>query len=303
MILALPVALGLTVSTPFVWRELLPPSTTIANLIELSEERLPAPGRVENDIRYDRSIFGSYYLDLYYPYDTNARSDLDLSAAPLVVFYHGGSWLRGDKITILVVDRFLSRMRGQGYYVAAVNYTTSPLRGLSGPIDQARGAIEWLVDNAERYGYSARQIGLYGVSAGGHIALMALAGGPLPDESIAWIFAECSPTDLVAMRDGDAFANSDGFRLFSERRLRRLSPITYVDAGLPPILLFHGDADKTVHVNQSRRYAERLRRHGARVDYVEWPGGDHAFLGFSDAVWFEQETIALEWFDRQFNSE
>ena len=62
-----------------------------------------------------------------------------------------------------------------------------------------------------------------------------------------------------------------------------------------PVLLFHGDADRTVHMDQSVNYAEALNAAGGEAELVVWPGGNHAFLNYSDEQWFTQETVALEW--------
>lgn len=300
MVLAFPLALAFAIGTPVVYRELFPPAETIEELVALSLAKpKPAPP-VHYDIVYRRSMLRSYCLDLYEPLDLpETTTDPPSADPPIVVFFHGGSWLRGDKVTILVIDRFLERMRRAGYFVAAVNYTTSPLRGLAGPIRNGTEALWWIIENAERYGYAPDHIGLYGVSAGGHVALMSAAIGEYPHGAIDWVFAECAPTDLVGMRSGDAFENSAGFRFFPERRLELLSPITYVDR-MPPVYIFHGDADETVHVNQSRRFVAALRDTGGEVRYLEWPGGDHAFLGYSDQIWYEQESIALDWFAAGF---
>lgn len=307
VLLAAPIALALAVGSPTVRNELLPPEETIARLIDASRAKPDPAPPVQDDLVYRRSLGGEYRLDLYEPLRQVSRDTVEVpgdcpvaAGPPIVLFFHGGSWLRGDKVTILVIDRFLRRLREAGYFVAAINYTTSPLRGLGGPVRNGIIATRWVVDNAERFGYAPDRLGLYGVSAGGHVALMVASTGGFAAGTIDWVFAECAPTDLVAMRDGEAFENSDAFRLFPEGRLRALSPVTYARADLPPVLLFHGDADETVHVNQSVRYARALREAGGEVDFVEWPGGDHAFLGFSDEVWYRQETVALEWFATQY---
>ena len=96
----------------------------VEDLIEKSESMPPAPGTVHTDLIFKSDLFSRKALDLYEP-----LTSYTAGRAPLVVFYHGGSWIYGDKITIRIIDRFLNRMRAQGYFVASVNYTTSLLCG------------------------------------------------------------------------------------------------------------------------------------------------------------------------------
>lgn len=288
------------VSLPAVQGLLTPTPKTIRSLVAESKAKGPVSGTVHLDLVYSSRLFRTYRLDLYEP-----LSD-DLPAAPLVVFFHGGSWIHGDKVTIRVIDRFLRRMREAGYFVAAVNYTTSIYRGLEGPIENAQTALRRLVAHSAEFGYDPQRIGLYGVSSGGHVALMLASriagnrdGGSLPTP--AFVFAECPPTDLVAMKRGDAFEHSGSFRVFREKRLSALSPINHVTPALPPVVLYHGEADRTVHIRQSERYAEALAAAGGEVELVRYPEGDHAFLNLPDEVWYRQETLALDYFESYFS--
>lgn len=274
----------------------LPMPGTVGELVRESEGKAPVDGVVHHDLVYKRARFGGHRLDLYEP-----LGSFEGRRSPLVIFFHGGSWIHGDKITIRVVDRFLERMRRAGYFVASVNYTTTVFRGLTGPVENAKAALRRLGEWADEYGYDRHNIGLYGVSAGGHVALMAASTmDEREDFSLAFVFAECAPTDLVGMRDGEAFEHSVVFRAFPERKLRSLSPITHVNDRLPPVLLYHGGRDRTVDVRQSERYADVLQEAGLPVDLVIYPEGDHAFLNLSDETWFEQETRGLAWFEKQF---
>jgi acetyl esterase/lipase len=291
---AIPFALLLGASLSPAQALYLPSPELVRRLVAESEAKPAVEPPVYEDVVYRRSLFGAQRLDVYGP--TGAAD----SGAPVVVFFHGGSWIQGDKVTIRVVDRFLSRMRGAGYFVVAVNYTTSIARGLTGPVENARRAVRWVARHADEYGWDAHSIGLYGVSAGGHVALMAASTMELRDATLSFAFIECAPTDLVAMRDGDAFEQSRVFRLFPESRLRAQSPVTHVRADLPPVLIFHGGLDRTVHMNQSELYADALRAVGGEAELVRYPEGDHAFLNLSDETWYAQETRALEFFAREF---
>jgi dipeptidyl aminopeptidase/acylaminoacyl peptidase len=62
---------------------------------------------------------------------------------------------------------------------------------------------------------------------------------------------------------------------------KQLSPLTYVRAGIPPIISVHGDADPTVPYTQKQRLHEALDKAGLPHELVTIPNGKHG--GFTDA--------------------
>jgi acetyl esterase/lipase len=292
--LALPIALIVMLATPTVHRAFVPMPGEVDRLTAESLAKPPVLPVAHLDVLYKGSPFDRQRLDIYEP-----LAPFEDGKAPVVLFLHGGSWIHGDKVTIRVVDRFLRRMREAGYFVIAPNYTTSVLRGLRGPLANAGDALAWVVDQADTYGYDPGKIGLYGVSAGGQLALMLASVPVREDIRPAFVFAECAPSDLVALRDGEAFEHSRNLRIFPERALTALSPVDYVSEELPPVLLLHGGQDRVVSIRQSERYARAVEAAGGDVEFYPYPEGDHGFLNLPDSTWYEQETLALDWFARK----
>jgi dipeptidyl aminopeptidase/acylaminoacyl peptidase len=60
-----------------------------------------------------------------------------------------------------------------------------------------------------------------------------------------------------------------------EEIARRVSPMTYVRQGLPPVLAIQGDADPTVPYQHSVRLTEALTKVGVPNQLVTIPGGKH----------------------------
>jgi len=56
---------------------------------------------------------------------------------------------------------------------------------------------------------------------------------------------------------------------------RRVSPMTYVRAGLPPVMAIHGDADPIVPYEQEVREIDALKKAGGVAELVTIPGGGH----------------------------
>lgn len=56
-----------------------------------------------------------------------------------------------------------------------------------------------------------------------------------------------------------------------------------------PVWLFHGDSDKVIPVDESRRMAEALKKAGAEYRYSEYPGADHVVTAFKA---YSEEELA-----------
>ena len=74
--------------------------------------------------------------------------------------------------------------------------------------------------------------------------------------------------------------------------LQEYSPVTHVSSDDPPTILIHGDQDKAVPVQQSRRLIERLHEANVPSRLVTREGVGHAYAGW------EADTLAIaDWFD------
>jgi dipeptidyl aminopeptidase/acylaminoacyl peptidase len=60
-----------------------------------------------------------------------------------------------------------------------------------------------------------------------------------------------------------------------EQIARRVSPLSYVRAGLPPTVMIQGDADPTVPYSHSVRLQKALDQSGVPNELVTIPGGKH----------------------------
>ena len=119
---------------------------------------------------------GETYLRL--PYSDISESDyLDLfvpnseAPPPLFVMIHGGGFIFGDSETEQI-QRMYSYFRDHGYACASVNYRLAQEAAFPAAVDDCKAAIRFLRANAERYGYEANRILVYGESAGGYLATM-----------------------------------------------------------------------------------------------------------------------------------
>jgi dipeptidyl aminopeptidase/acylaminoacyl peptidase len=74
---------------------------------------------------------------------------------------------------------------------------------------------------------------------------------------------------------------------------RECSPIYHVTTNLPPVMIYHGDADTLTPLEQSEWFQAKARAVGRPVEIVVHPGGKHGWL----TMVFDIRKFA-DWFDR-----
>ena len=102
-------------------------------------------------------------LDLYLPVKVRGR-------LPVIVFLHGGGWSGGTRTTGPDFKRFFAQ---DGFAVASIEYRLTPSVTFPGNVEDVKTAIRWLRANHDTYGLDPGRIGLWGTSAGGHLAAIA----------------------------------------------------------------------------------------------------------------------------------
>ncbi|HEY2709785.1 MAG TPA: alpha/beta hydrolase [Caulobacteraceae bacterium] len=223
-------------------------------------------------------------LDIYKPTQRNG-------AAVLVV--HGGGWSRGSKDMLANCCRLLAE---QGFVALASEYRLTGEAPFPANIHDVKRAIRWAKANAADLGFDPAKLCLEGHSAGAHLVLLA-AGTPGdtqldPPEGMDGVSGEVAA--VTAIYPPTIF-HFDGARPSGALAARVLpgadltaetaaiaSPMTHVTAAFPPTMLLHGDADKVVPVSASRRFEEKLREVGGKVDLHIYAGLPHGFANHPD---------------------
>ena len=260
--------------------------TLIASAAVAQDSTLASVVRIENEFRI--------VPNLTYITASNYEAKLDLyvtrtpdKALPTLIWIHGGGWTGGTKEAAGGIRAYLA----MGLNVVNVEYRLARIAPAPAAVEDCRCALRWVIQHAKDYGIDANRIVLSGDSAGGHLAmttgmLPASAGldrqCPGPDNlKVAAIVNWYGISDVNELLDGPNMKPYAVTWLGSapnrEEIAKRVSPLSYVRAGLPPVLTIHGDADPTVPYTQSVRLHKALSDVGVPNELMTMPGGKHGF--------------------------
>ena len=208
------------------------------------------------------------------------------SPAPTLIYIHGGGWTGGSKEgSSLTFLPFLN----MGWNVVNVEYRLAKVSVAPGAVEDCLCALRWVYRNAKQYNIDLAKLVVTGNSAGGHLALttgLAPASAGLDRQcpgtetlKVAAVINWYGITDVVDLLDGPNMKTYAVQWLGSlpnrEEVARRVSPLTYVRAGLPPVLTIQGDADPVVPYTHSVRLTQALEKAGVPTQLVTIPGGRH----------------------------
>lgn len=225
-------------------------------------------------------------LDIY------RRRDVQ-TPQPTLVFYHGGGWIGGTKeASFMSIMPWLE----MGWNVVNVEYRMARVSPAPAAVEDAQCALRFVVNQAKTYNIDTARIVVSGESAGGHLALAAgmipasagftnvCAGGGFTasDASVPKVAAIINWYGITDLNDMLAGPNARAYAVqwlgaLSNRDAvaKSVSPLTYVRAGLPPILSIQGDADPIVPFSQNVRLNDALKKAGASSELLPIPGGGH----------------------------
>lgn len=204
-------------------------------------------------------------MDIYKPHVAAG------AAAPVVVFFYGGSWQRGKRAQYRFVGQ---RLADNGVLAIVADYRTYPQAMFPAFMDDAARAVRRVRDEAAAWGGDPDRIFIAGHSAGAQIAALLAtdprylrAHGVEPGQ-LAGVIGLSGPYDFNVTGDlVDVFGPPSLWP--------RAQAANFVDGDEPPFLLLHGTGDKVVEYADSVELAEKLRSHGVAATVKLLPDAGH----------------------------
>lgn len=290
-----------------------------------------------DSIRYSRvTDLEGVPLDLYLSIcSKDGNSEMRLAAGrddeppmdpmPCVVWVPGGGWRGCDKNLMVPEMQFLVE---RGYVLASIYYRSSAQGHWPDQLTDVKTAIRFLRAHAEEYHIDPERIGVMGRSAGGHLASMAamnLDNAPRTEWTAYSdkVQAACDlfgPVELPSLIEYDRRMIRDpGYRWHTMEEThagallgvpdaqmdeagRNASPVFFINEGMCPILILHGDSDLLVPCSISEDFYRRIAEAGLE-DRAELYILQHAGHGTREFFQDSTKEIIADFFDRVLQPE
>ncbi len=255
-------------------------------------------GSVVRDVVYGHKDGMALVYDVLRPKEPNGAA---------IAYIVSGGWFSRWQPPEERAEGFVALLQ-RGFTMIVVHHGSAPRYRVPDAVSDVIRAVRHIRRTARVYGVDPERIGLFGGSAGGHLALISALAGDAGDPQaedpvlrepnrVAAVAAYYPPTDLRAMVGPNAdFPALD----FPSELAPRVSPLLYVSADDPPTLLVHGDEDDVVPLDHSVRLEAALSGVGAEVRLVRIRGAGHGFRDPAHRAlasgqmqrWFERHLLA-----------
>ncbi len=291
--------------------------------------KVPENSRHFTDIPYKKVNDSTIVLlDIFLPKNS------EKGKFPVVVQIHGGGWVQGNKDipTNTYTEKTVLKLLENGFAVVSINYRLASKEvHFPALIEDTKDAVRWIRKNENEYHFDTTNLGLWGGSAGGHLALLAaystdkdfIGDGELSQYSAKsnYVLDNFGPTEMntifqvnagkfklwlakifskniLDIRSKLIFAVS-GMSISNETKpaihifMDKISPVNYLDGAVPTLIL-HGTKDNVVPISQSKNLLKELqnRKITSALEIVK--DGNHGFNNISEE---EQEIRARKMVD------
>jgi len=259
-----------------------------------AEARSAAPVTIVRDVAYGHKAGMALTYDVFRPAKPNGAAVINMIS---------GGWRSQWAPPESRVDGYRDLL-DRGFTVVALHHGSQPQFTIPEATADTKLGVRFFRLHAADYGVDPDRIGVWGSSAGGQLSLVAALIGDPGDPAatdpvlraplkVRTAVAYFPPSDIGQLVTPFLKPEQIALPENAPDLLRSISPVFFVDAADPPVLVIHGDADTQVNVAQSRRLHEVLDAAKVENRLIIMPGAGHGFRG---AQGEQARAALLDWF-------
>lgn len=258
--------------------------TIFAFSCQKDSSSLPESYNSYQDVTIKNVSYGSdtsQVMDVYLP------ANRTVNTTKILIMVHGGSWNEGDRQDFNGAIDSLKPLL-PNYAIFNINYRLAANGHNLFPaaVNDVALAIKFIGSKAKIYEADTQKVAIGGASAGAHLAM--LQAYSVHSASIKAVVDLFGPTNLTRLYNNHpvpqfaqaVLVNFLGVPLLQNPSLyEQASPVSFISVVSPPTIIFHGDADPVVPIEQSNELQAKLNSFNVSNSFIIYPGEGH---GWSD---------------------
>lgn len=243
------------------------------------------------DVNYAGDDNAYHTMDIYLP-KTKAKK------YPVVIHIYGSAWFSNNSKGMADLGTICQALLNAGYAVVTPNHRSSMDAKFPAQINDIKAVVRFVRANAKKYKFDKKFIAMSGFSSGGHLASLTATSGDVKElegdlgnytKESSKVNAACDwsgPIDMFRMNCDEPrkWGNTPEEALVGHNyedqyadMFKAISPVTYIDANDPPMIIFHGTSDNVVPYCQGQELYDELTKKGVKADLNIVEGGGHGF--------------------------
>ncbi|WP_255449784.1 alpha/beta hydrolase [Seonamhaeicola sediminis] len=246
-------------------------------------------GYSQEQVLYKQIDTTKLLMKIHYPEITDK-----VNKNPAMIFFFGGGWISGSIKQFEPHAKYFSK-RGMicflvDYRVHKMHQTT-PFES----VKDAKSAIRFIKENAEKFHVDTLKIVAAGGSAGGHLAA-ATALINNYNEHTDNISVNCVPNALVLFNP--VFDNGPGGYGYDRIKddYKNFSPLHNIKKGAPPTIVFLGTNDKLIPVETAKYYQKVMEKVKSKCELHLYEGQNHGFFNYKNFEYYKKTLYEADVF-------
>lgn len=226
---------------------------------------------------YQERPQGPLQIHAFFPEESATK---DQGLRPGMVFFHGGFW---DAPTPTQFVPHCLHFASRGAVAVAAETRSSNRHQTTAleAIEDARDAVRWLRHNAEEFRIDPDRIVVGGAAGGALQALLTSMPKAKLLTSIDGLDCRAQAILLFSALVNPLSHPTASKRFADAKAAKSMSPLRHIRRKLPPILAFHGKADRITPFAEVQRFCRKARFWGNRCELVDFDRADHSFFNFN----------------------
>ena len=226
----------------------------------------------------------------------------DKTPSPVLIYIHGGAWIAGDKDDASM-RADLPELLKRGYAVFSINYRLAPVFRFPAQLEDCKCAVRSIRANAKKFNIDPTRIGVWGSSAGGHLAtLLGVTSEYGEFEGSGGYSDQSSAVQAVATYFGPADITSSDWSLIDKvgflsvfgvsKYWAKASSVNYVTKQAPPFWVLVGDKDKLVDAKQGNYLFSQLKSNQVEASLLVMKNCGHEFSAKGGAIFPSRPEVS-----------